>query len=442
MERLPCCDGFPNEFVVAREHRNGYDHAVRAAGARLVEVGFNEITAHAGVRRTEAWEYEAAFGPGTAGVHYGFSPTSQPALEQVVESAHRRGLPVLVDAAGELPPRENLTRIIAAGADLVAFSGGKAIRGPQSTGILCGSRDLIASAALQMLDMDDHPQLWDPPRTLIDRSKLAGMPRHGIGRSLKVSKEEIAALLKALELFAAGAFDFEVETSRRGLEKIAAGLKLTQAQCRLIDPGDGQSPAVLEIAVNEPQLGRTAFEVCRRLRDGVAAGLRGARQAVGRRAGDPPRVPSRRTHRAAHPPTARGIALEHADVVVVEFLEVLAEAAGDPLVDVEEVRQKGRADPHAVADLVEIHRPRIGIDVGRESRRCGCRGGRDAGSGRNPSSVRRARATGSIWTSRCCGRPPCPRSCRARAGCASCRGSRPPRSPACRRSTSSNDSSS
>jgi D-glucosaminate-6-phosphate ammonia-lyase len=268
MERLPCCEGFPNEFVVAREHRNGYDHAVRAAGARLVEVGFNEITAHAGVRRAEAWEYTAAFGPGTAGVLYGYAPVSQPPLEQVVECAHRRGLPVLVDAAGELPPRENLTRIIATGADLVAFSGGKAIRGPQSTGILCGSRDRIASAALQMLDMDDHPELWDPPRTLIDRSKLAGMPRHGIGRSLKVAKEEIAALLKALELFAAGAFDPEMATSRRGLEKIVTALKAAQAQCRLIDPNDGQSPAVLEIAVNERQLGRTAFEVCRRLRNG------------------------------------------------------------------------------------------------------------------------------------------------------------------------------
>ena len=58
MERLPHCDGFAHEFVVAREQRNGYDHAVRAAGARLVEVGFHEIVANAGVRRTEAWEYD------------------------------------------------------------------------------------------------------------------------------------------------------------------------------------------------------------------------------------------------------------------------------------------------------------------------------------------------------------------------------------------------
>lgn len=269
MERLPCCDGFANEFVVAREHRNGYDHAVRAAGARFVEVGFNELTANAGVRRTEAWEYEAAFGLETAGVFYGYSSTSQPRLAQVVECAHRRGLPVLVDAAGELPPRENLKRLISTGADLVAFSGGKGIRGPQSTGILCGRRDLIASAALQMLDMDDHPQLWDPPRTLIDRSKLSGMPRHGIGRSLKVSKEEIAALLKALELFTAGAFDSEVAIFRQQLEQIAAALGSTPVQCRLVDPADGETPPVLEIAVNQRRLRCDAFEVCRRLRGGV-----------------------------------------------------------------------------------------------------------------------------------------------------------------------------
>src|SRR5690348_11119915 len=122
MERLPYCEGFPHEFVIAREQRSGYDHAVRAAGARLVEVGFNEIVANAGVRRTEAWEYEAAFGPNSAGVMYVFSPTSQPPLAEVVERAHRFRLPVLVDAAGELPPRANLTSIAASGADLVAFS--------------------------------------------------------------------------------------------------------------------------------------------------------------------------------------------------------------------------------------------------------------------------------------------------------------------------------
>src|SRR5437867_8697475 len=104
MEKLPHTEDFPHEFVVAREHRNGYDHAVRAAGARFVEVGFQEIVAGAGVRRAEAWEFEAAFGPKTAGVLHVYDVNAAPPLAELVKRAHARNLPVLVDAAGELPP--------------------------------------------------------------------------------------------------------------------------------------------------------------------------------------------------------------------------------------------------------------------------------------------------------------------------------------------------
>jgi L-seryl-tRNA(Ser) seleniumtransferase len=262
MERLPESDGFANEFVVAREQRNGYDHAVRAAGAILVEVGLNEIVAGSGVRRTESWEYAAAFGPATAGVLYVHDPRARPPLAEVVRLAHARGLPVLVDAAGELPPRSNLRDLIGAGADLVAFSGGKAIRGPQATGILCGRRDLISSAALQMLDLDDHPELWEPPAGLILRERLPGLPRQGIGRALKTSKEQIAALLVALELFASGAYDAELDAMRRRLESVAAALAGLPVRCRII-AADGESAPLLHV-----ETGADAFDVCRRLRRG------------------------------------------------------------------------------------------------------------------------------------------------------------------------------
>jgi L-seryl-tRNA(Ser) seleniumtransferase len=268
MEQLPHCQGFAHQFVVAREQRNGYDHAVRAAGARLVEVGFHEIVAGAGVRRAETWEYEAAFSPETAGVLYVYDPQARPPLPEVVKAAHARGLPVLVDAAGELPPRSNLSNILAMGADLVVFSGGKAIRGPQATGILCGRRDLVGAAALQMLDMDDHFELWEPPVNLIDERKLKGIPRHGIGRALKVSKEQIVALLTALKLFADGGYDREAPEKKKLLEQVAAALGERSAQCRLIVPPDGHSLPLLEIALNEKALGRSALEVCRRLRQG------------------------------------------------------------------------------------------------------------------------------------------------------------------------------
>ncbi len=268
MEKLPHCADFPQEFVVAREQRNGYDHAVRAAGAQLVEVGFQEIVAGAGVRRAEAWEYEAALGPRTAGVLYVYDVAGRPPLAEVVARAHGHGVPVLVDAAGELPPRSNLRTILAAGADLVVFSGGKAIRGPQATGILCGRRDLVGAAALQMLDMDDHHELWEPPANLVDKDRLPGLPRHGIGRALKVSKEQILALLTALRLFVSGAYDQEIPRQRQWLEQVAAALEGLPGRCRLITPADGQSLPLLEITLDEETLGKTALDVCRRLRRG------------------------------------------------------------------------------------------------------------------------------------------------------------------------------
>jgi L-seryl-tRNA(Ser) seleniumtransferase len=270
MERLPNCGDFPHEFVVARDQRNGYDHAVRAAGARLVEVGFHEPVAGSGVRRVEAWEFAAAFSPLTAGVLYVHGAHSRPALAEVVQCAHARGLPVLVDAAGELPPHSNLRDLLATGADLVAFSGGKGLRGPQSTGILCGRRDLIAAAALQMLDLDDHFELWNPPEDLIDKKRLAGMPRHGIGRALKVSKEEIVALLVALRLFVDGAYDRDsTKTMRALLGRIAEAVETPALRFRFSVHTD-ELP-ILEISVDESLQGFSAFELCRRLRNGKPA---------------------------------------------------------------------------------------------------------------------------------------------------------------------------
>lgn len=201
MARLPDTTGLKNEVVMARSQRNFYDHAVRAAGVRIVEAGLPDRFAGAGVRDTEAWELAAAMNERTAAVLYVASRQAQPALEEVVRVAHEAGVPVLVDAAAQLPPAANLHRFIAAGADLVAFSGGKAIGGPQGSGILAGRRDLIMSAILQNLDLDIAWEQWSPPAELIDKQRLPGIPPHGIGRSCKVGKETIAGLLVALRHF-------------------------------------------------------------------------------------------------------------------------------------------------------------------------------------------------------------------------------------------------
>jgi L-seryl-tRNA(Ser) seleniumtransferase len=234
-----------------------------------VEVGFNEIVSNAGVRRTEVWEYEAAITTQTAGIMYVHAHDSCPQLQHVVAMAREHDLPVLVDAAGELPPRSNLKDIPATGADLVCFSGGKAIRGPQATGILCGRRALISAATLQMLDMDDHLELWDPPEELIDRSQFIGIPRHGIGRGLKVSKEEIVALLTALDLFDSGDYDGQLVKYRRMLETVANGLSEAKSDCRMLEPLTNDRWPVLEITIDSSALGRSAMDVCRALRGGT-----------------------------------------------------------------------------------------------------------------------------------------------------------------------------
>lgn len=201
MQQLPDTSGMPNQFVVHRAHRNDYDHAVRAAGATFVEVGFGY--------HTFVYEVESAITSRTAGLYFqaGVEEGVLP-LEQYARTAHSRGLPVLVDAAAEMPPASHLKAFISAGADLVAFSGGKHIRGPQSTGILCGRGDLILSAALQHQDMDVFPETW-PLRHLIEHGTLAGPPHHGIGRGFKVGKEEIVGLVTALVAY--GSRDFAAE---------------------------------------------------------------------------------------------------------------------------------------------------------------------------------------------------------------------------------------
>jgi L-seryl-tRNA(Ser) seleniumtransferase len=203
MAQLPDTTGLRHEFVVPRSQRNSYDHAVRAAGACLVEVGVADRLVGVGVRDIEPWEIEGAIGAHTAGIFYVARPESRPPLPQVAAIARRTGVPLLVDAAAELPPAANLRRFIEEGADLVAFSGGKAIGGPSASGILCGRRRLIASALLQQLDLDYEFDTWQPPRQIVDKSELMCVPRNGIGRSCKVGKEQIVGLLLALRRFAA-----------------------------------------------------------------------------------------------------------------------------------------------------------------------------------------------------------------------------------------------
>jgi L-seryl-tRNA(Ser) seleniumtransferase len=193
--RLPDTAGMKNEIAMLKSHRVGFDLAFSAAGARIIDVGT--------ARGTPLWAVESAINEKTAAIAYvvGWGVTHHPSLEEMVEIAHKHALPVIVDAAAMLPPEENLTKYIAVGADLVCFSGGKGLRGPQSTGILCGRKDLVDAAVLN------------------------GSPNLGIGRGMKVCKEEIVGLITALELFVECDHQAEWDDWRAKSQTVVAALQ-------------------------------------------------------------------------------------------------------------------------------------------------------------------------------------------------------------------------
>jgi seryl-tRNA(Sec) selenium transferase len=269
MNRLPDTTGMRNEVIIPRSQRNFYDHAVRSVGIRLVEVGIADRFSGAGVRDTEAWEIADAITPRTAAVCYVAASHAQPPLGQVVEVAHAAGVPVIVDAAAQLPPASNLRRFVAVGADLVAFSGGKAIRGPQSSGILCGRHDLISAAALQHLDLDVLFDQWNPPPSLIDKKRLPGAPQHGIGRPCKVGKEEIVGLVTALRLFVEEAPETRYRRWLALMEALVAALEgAPHVKVELTADRRSAEIPMVQLTLDPAGSPLSAAELLGRLRDG------------------------------------------------------------------------------------------------------------------------------------------------------------------------------
>ncbi len=164
LQRLPDLSGMKNEVVVPTYSRNVYDHAVRMLGVKMVEVG--------NIR-----ELEAALTPRTAMIYLFFGGAAQPpadfGLEAVAAVARRQNVPILVDCAAERLSNEYLKR----GASLLAYSGGKLLRGPQCAGLLLGRKDLVKAA-------------W-----------LNAAPHHAFGRPMKVGKEEMMGMLTAVEMW-------------------------------------------------------------------------------------------------------------------------------------------------------------------------------------------------------------------------------------------------
>jgi len=177
MKRLPFTDGMKNEVVVQKLHNTGWIRQCEAAGARMVEVETKEELTKAIGSKTAMLYFLIA------DKHFGQyrdqldAPGGKVALEECVAIAKRTQIPLLVDAAAELPPAENLSSYTKLGADMVAFSGGKGLRGPQNAGLLLGRKDLIEKAALYQ------------------------SPYSGLGRDLKISKEAMIGMVAAVERY-------------------------------------------------------------------------------------------------------------------------------------------------------------------------------------------------------------------------------------------------
>jgi uncharacterized pyridoxal phosphate-dependent enzyme len=232
---LPDLATMKSEVIIQKSHRFGYDHAVRNCGVRLVEVETRE-------------DLERAVTPQTAMMLFYNNNNSVGKIrdEEFVQLGKKHGIPTFNDAAADVPPVENLWKYTQMGFDLVTFSGGKGIRGPQSAGLLLGRRDLIAAAR-----------------------KNAPPNGNTIGRGMKVNKEEMLGMLVALELY----LEKDHEKERREFDKRAetiraAAVAVSGVQAEVFVPEVANHVPHLRVSWDTAAKGLTAADVVAALREG------------------------------------------------------------------------------------------------------------------------------------------------------------------------------
>jgi uncharacterized pyridoxal phosphate-dependent enzyme len=190
IQQLPDLTGMKSEVIIQKSHRNPFDHQLRSTGVKLVVVETKD-------------QLLAAMNPNTAMMHFSnfANAEGQIKVEEWVKIAHEHRIPAFIDAAADTPPVSHLWDYAQMGYDLIAFSGGKAIRGPQCAGLLIGKTNLVAYALRNNSPHEDT-----------------------LGRSQKVGKEEIVGMVKALELYLAEDHDALNREWHRRLEYISAAI--------------------------------------------------------------------------------------------------------------------------------------------------------------------------------------------------------------------------
>jgi len=237
IRRLPdlAATDMKSEVIVQRTHRYGYDHAVRNCGVRMVEVETRE-------------ELEAAISGRTAMMLFfnDADPRGQVKVDEFVALGKKHGVPTFNDAAADVPPTENLTRYNKMGFDLVTYSGGKGIRGPQSAGLLLGRKDLIEAARMNSSPNGDT-----------------------IGRGFKVNKEEMLGMMVAVEMYLSRDADGEwKEWERRAETIVAAATRQPAVKAEVFVPPIANHVPTVRLTWKLADLSVTAADLRRQLKEG------------------------------------------------------------------------------------------------------------------------------------------------------------------------------
>ena len=233
---LPDLTGMKSEVIMQKAHRFGYEHAVRNCGVKIVEV-------------ETAAELEAAITPQTAMMLFYNNNNSLGQIrdEEFVRLGKKHGVVTMNDCAADVPPVENLWKFTAMGFDLVVFSGGKGIRGPQSAGLLLGRKDLVAAARAN-----------------------AAPNGNSIGRGMKVNKEEMVGMLAAIERYLKldhAALDAEYQRRAGVILKSLAGISGVTAS--LTVPEVANHVPHVKVVLDTAVTGITGQEISKRLREGT-----------------------------------------------------------------------------------------------------------------------------------------------------------------------------
>ena len=226
--------GLKDEVIVQKAHRYEYDHAMRDCGVKIVAVETVE-------------QYHNAFTEKTVMTNFFNAQEAPISREEWIRVAHQHGVPCFNDAAADVPPISNLWNYTQMGFDLVAFSGGKGMRGPQCAGLLLGRKELI------------------------DAARLNNSPNsNSVGRGLKVSKEDIVGMVAAVDWFLSQDDATMEAESRKRAERIAEELgKVPTVETTVFIPPTANHIPHLLVTYNRDRIRTTGMEVMQKMREGT-----------------------------------------------------------------------------------------------------------------------------------------------------------------------------